>query len=150
MHVIPRSHETLVALLPELIRTGRWNGNASLTDLRTVPEFPQPVPTIAKAGSALFYNSYLVHAAVPFENKRLQRCFWTLSMAREDNRGWTKLANPWQYGERDFLTPFLESTTPRVRTLLGWPPPGDPYYTDQTIDLLANWFPGMDTDCYRT
>ena len=149
MHVIPGSHRTLIDVLPELIRSGDWSGNSALTDLRKVTEFQDPVPATASAGSVLFYNSYLVHAAVPFKNKRAQRCFWTLSMARRDNSTWSKLANPWQYGEREFLTPFLEETTPRVRTLLGWPPLGDAYYTEQTVDLLASWFPGMNLEPYR-
>ena len=149
MHVIPGSHRKLVELLPELIRTDNWSGNSTVADLRKIEGFEEPIPTTAKAGSVLFYNSYLVHAAVPFVNKRTHRCFWTLSMARSDNRSWTRLANPWQYGEREYLTPFLEKTTPRVRTLLGWPPPGHPYYTEQTVDLLATWFPGMDLMPYR-
>ncbi|MEE2709888.1 MAG: phytanoyl-CoA dioxygenase family protein [Gemmatimonadota bacterium] len=149
MHVIPGSHRKLPELLPELIRTGNWSGNSAVGDLRKVEGFEKPIPTTAKAGSVLFYNSYLVHAAVPFINNRAHRCFWTLSMARNDNQSWTKLANPWQYGERDYLVPFLEKTTPRVRALLGWPPPGHSYYTDQTLELLATWFPGMDLTPYR-
>jgi len=58
-----------------------------LEDIREVPEFAEPVPTPAKVGSALFYSSYLIHASVPFENKRKQRALWTLSMERGDVAG---------------------------------------------------------------
>ena len=30
------------------------------------------------------YNSYLIHAAQPFDNKRVQRAMWTLSVCRAD------------------------------------------------------------------
>jgi Phytanoyl-CoA dioxygenase (PhyH) len=149
MHVIPGSHRQLPELLPRLIRDGLWSGRSGIRDIREVPEFAVPVPTTAKAGSALFYSSYLIHAAVPFRNKRKQRAFWTLSMARADNSAWTRLANPWTFSEREFIIPFWSRTTPRVRTLFGWPPPGHPYYTRQTVDFLATWFPGMDLSAYR-
>jgi ectoine hydroxylase-related dioxygenase (phytanoyl-CoA dioxygenase family) len=149
MHVIPGSHRQITAILPRLIREGSFTGRNAIKDIREVPEFATPVPTTARAGSALFYSSDLVHAAVPFRNKRKQRAFWTLSLARAENQAWTKLANPWNYPERGFTTPFWTTTTPRVRTLFGWPPPGHPYYTQQTLELLETWFPGMDLSAYR-
>ena len=149
MHVIPGSHRQLAQLLPRLIQEGSFTGRHAIKDIREVPELAKPVPTTAKAGSTLFYSSYLVHAAVPFQNKRKQRAFWTLSMARADNQSWAKLANPWSYPERGFFIPFWTQTSPRVRSLFGWPPPGHPYYTPQTLDLLGTWFPGMDLSAYR-
>ena len=113
-----------------------------------MPEFAAPVPTTAKAGSALFVSSYLVHAAVPFRNRRRQRAFWTLSMCRADNSRWTKLANPWTGPEREHIKPFWETTTPRVRTLFGWPPPGHPYYDGDTLANLEVLFPGLDLTPY--
>jgi len=137
MHVIPRSHRQV------------GDPRLAMDDIRKVPEFAEPIPTAAKAGSALFYSSYLVHAAIPFENKRKQRAFWTLSMARADNSRWSKLANPWSGPEREFIRPFWEKTTPRVRSLFGWPPPGHPYYTEATLENLACLFPNMDLTLYN-
>lgn len=149
MHVIPGSHRQVADLFPRLAQEDNFTQYGGIKDIRKVPEFATPIPTTAKAGSALFYSSYLVHAAVPFQNKRKQRAFWTLSMARADNSRWTKLANPWSYPERPFITPFWPKTTPRVRSLFGWPPPGHPYYTETTLEHLALWFPGMDLAPYR-
>lgn len=148
MHVIPGSHTKLIERLPDLIKSGNWPGRSSLTDLRDAG-FAEPVPATGRAGSVLFYNSYLVHAAVPFQNKRTHRCFWTLSMARADNHPWAKLTNSWRFEHRDFTLPFFIKTTARVRSLFGWPPPGHPYYTPQTLDLLATWYPGVDLEPYR-
>ena len=141
MHVIPGSHRQAADVL---LRLG-----GSIGDIREVPEFIEPVPTTAKAGSALFYSSYLIHAAVPFENKRKQRAFWTLSMARSDTSRWTKLANPWSGPERRFFQPFWEKTTPFVRSLFGWPAPGHAYYTETTLKALAIQFPNMDLTPYQ-
>ena len=70
-------------------------------------------------------------------------------MCRRDNDRWTRFANPFIYGERDHMLPFFTATTPRVRGLFGWPEPGHPYFTSQTLDLLEHTLPGIDTGPYR-
>ena len=149
MHVIPGSHRALAESMPQMQREGRATGMGSFPDLRKLPEFATPVPSTAKAGSALFYSSYLVHAAVPFQNKRKQRAFWSLSLGRADNASWSKLANIFHFDHRSFGAPFLAKTTPRVRTIFGWPRPGHPYYTPHTLELLSHWWPEMDLSPYR-
>lgn len=47
------------------------------------------------------------------------------------------------------MLPFFTATTPRVRGLFGWPEPGHPYFTSQTLDLLEHTLPGIDTGPYR-
>ena len=139
MHVIPGSHRQAADVV---LRGG-------LDDIRKIPEFAEPIPTSAQAGSGLFYSSYLIHAAVPFENKRKQRAFWTLSMARGDTSRWTKLANPWSGPEQKFFQPFWENTTPRVRALFGWPEVGHAYYTETTLKGISMRFPNMDLSPYQ-
>ena len=139
MHVIPGSHRQAADVV---LRGG-------LDDIRKIPEFAEPLPTSAKAGSGLFYSSYLIHAAVPFENKRKQRAFWTLSMARGDTSRWTKLANPWSGPQQKFFQPFWEKTTPRVRALFGWPEVGHAYYTETTLKGISMRFPNMDLSPYQ-
>jgi hypothetical protein len=148
MLVIPGSHRQAA----ETFVRGFAGGNASgggITDLRNATELAAPVATTAPRGSAAFYSSYLIHAAQPFRNKRRQRAFWTLSMCRRDNDRWTRFSNPFIYGERHFMMPFFTKTTPRVRSLFGWPEPGHPYFTRQTIELLERTWPGMDVSPYR-
>ena len=111
------------------------------------PEFSPPVATTAKAGSVRFNSSYGVHAAIPFENKRKQRGYWTLSLCRGDSSEFTKLSNLWR--EREFSVPFWQKTTPRARALFGWPKPGHSYYTPETVESLAHWYPEMDLAPYQ-
>ena len=141
MHVIPGSHLQAFDILPRM--AGQMN------DIRQISQFAKPVSTTAKAGSVLFYSSYLVHAAVPFRNRRKQRALWTLSMSRADTCRWTKLANPWVAPEQSFIKPFWETTTPRVRTLFGWPAPGSDYYCQETIENLTIMYPNMNLAPYR-
>ena len=147
MQIIPRTHRQIIDLLPRLIEEGNWTGMGGIKDIREIPEFCAPVATTAKAGSVRFNSSYGVHAAIPFANKRRQRGYWTLSLCRGDSSQFTKLSNLWR--ERDYSIPFWQKTTPRVRALFGWPKPGHPYYTSETVDSLAHWYPDMDLTPYK-
>ncbi len=148
MQVIPGSHLQAADTYAKGFAKGNVSGGG-LIDLREAPELAPPVLAKAPKGSAAFYSSYLIHAAQPFENKRRQRAFWTLSMCRQDNDGWTRFSNPFVYGEREHMMPFFKKTTPRVRSLFGWPELGHSYYTLQTIDLIEKTHPGMDMTPYR-
>lgn len=149
MLVVPGSHRQASDMFAAGYAADNMAGPSQIKDLRRVEGLAAPVPTTASKGSALFYSSYLLHAAQPFQNKRRQRAFWTLSMARRDASAFSKFANPFIYGEREFMMPFMAKTTPRVRTLFGWPEPGHDYYTAQTLELLEQAMPGMDVSSYR-
>ena len=147
MQIIPGSHHQIMDLLPKLIRDGNWAGRGGIKDIRKVPEFADPVPATGKAGSVRFNSSFGVHAAIPFENKRRQRGYSTFSFCRADTSQWIKLSNLWR--EQEYSVPFWKNTTPRVRSLFGWPKPGHPYYTVETLDLLSEWYPGIDLTSYQ-
>lgn len=149
LHVIPGSQHQLKELMPQLVARGDAI-RGGFRDIREIPEFGKPVPALGKAGDTLLYSSYLVHGAVSFANKKKQRAVWTASLGRAENQAWTKFSHLYQWTEREFSVPFWTRTTPRVRSLFGWPPPGHPYYTPETLELLAAWFPGMDLEPYRS
>lgn len=149
MHLIPGSHRQVAKLFPRLAAEDDLISGGSISDIRDVTELAQPQPAIAKAGSVLLYSSWVVHAAVPFQNRRKQRALWTLSMARTDASRWTKLSNPWIGTERGFIKPFWEQTTPRVRSLFGWPKPGHAYYDEAALANLRVLYPEMDLSPYR-
>jgi hypothetical protein len=149
MAIIPGSHHAVARHLPEWVRSGAFTLPNTIPDIRKIKEFAAPVPMTGSCGSAAFSTSYIVHAAVPFKDKTQQRSLWTLSLGRSAAQAWTRFSVPYHYGERDFFIPFWTKTTPQVRTLFGWPPPGHPYYTPQTLELLGLRFPGMDLAPYR-
>ena len=43
----------------------------------------------------------------------------------------------------------MERATPAERELLGFPPPGHPYWTEETIAGVGARFPQMDMTPYR-
>ena len=141
MYVIPGSHRKAADIYPRLA--------SHIDDIRNAPELAKALPASAKAGSAFFYSSCLIHAAVPFANKRKQRALWTLSMARGDTSAWIRLTNSWNSPERAFFERFWVKTTPLVRSLFGWPPPGHGYYTETTLRGVATLFPDMDISPYE-
>lgn len=147
MLVIPGSHRQAQAVYLRAFAEGNASGG-SIEDLRQVPELAAPELAVGPRGAAAFYSSYLIHAAQPFADKRRQRAFWTLSMCRRDNDRWTRFANPFMYGEREHMLPFFTRTSPRVRSLFGFPEPGHPYYTAATLKLLEHTLPGIDTAPY--
>jgi hypothetical protein len=52
-------------------------------------------------------------------------------------------------GENPDLTRFIERTTPRQREVLGFPPPGHPYWNEETLGALELRYPKMDMAPYR-
>jgi hypothetical protein len=45
---------------------------------------------------------------------------------------------------------FIERATPRQREVLGFPPPGHPYWNPETLAAVATRYPKMDMSPYRT
>ena len=148
MLLVPGSHTRAAEVFGEGWEKGNMASVSHVRDIRKAG-LEDPVPAVGARGSALFYSSYLLHSAQPFENRKKQRAFWSLSMCRRDADRWTRFSNPFIYGEREYMLPFITRTTPRVRSLFGWPEPGHPYYTEQTLGLLVHAFPGIDTAPYR-
>ncbi len=65
-------------------------------------------------------------------------------------------ANEWMtrhgWGDRSFeeaWTPFAERASSRQLRLFGFPPPGDPFWTEQTIRDMAVRYPRMDLTPWR-
>ena len=186
MLVCPRSHALAPSLYSRLFADGIMapGSRGGIPDLREAEELMAPVPAVGKKGSVLLCkcsfpcrhrsrtsrkgavcradNSYLVHAAQPFENKRVQRAFWTLSVCRADTAEFNKLSNPWDGPDRDYMLGFAKSTTPRVLELFDTeevakaraeqgplPAAGHEFYTEQTLGLMEHWLPEVDLEPYR-
>jgi hypothetical protein len=70
MLVCPGSHCAAGAVTKRLTPVGGAGSYPFVPDLREVPELSTPVPAVGPAGSALFYSSYLYHAAQPFKGEQ--------------------------------------------------------------------------------
>lgn len=147
MLLLPGTHARAAELTANEIAADNFD-QGTFRDLRRIAKLPAPVAATAAAGSVLFYSSLLVHAAQRFADRRRQRAQWTLSLGRRDNAPWCRYDNPFGYEHREGTRIALARTTPRVRTLLGWPEPGDPYYTPATLAVLRACYPGIDLTAY--
>jgi len=54
-----------------------------------------------------------------------------------------------RFGERAEMRQFITRASPEQRTLIGFPPPGDDYWNNDTLVGVAQRYPGMDTQPYR-
>ncbi len=147
--MIPGSHRLIPGILPRLAKEGLFHPPCSFTDIRAVPEFAPRGNITGTKGSASFNCTNLVHGAVPFLDRSQQRAWWTMSFGRRAEALENRLGNVFTYEKRAQGIPFWVKTTARVRSLFGWPKPGDSYYNPETLALLAMWYPGMDLSAYH-
>ncbi len=145
---LPGTQRRAVALAAAALADGNFDAG-TFRDVRRLGDLGDPVAATGPVGSVTVASSYVLHAAQPFRDRRRQRPFWTLSVGRRDHASFCRYADPFLHGERDHLRPWLIRATPRLRTLLGWPPPGDPYYTPATLTLLERAYPGIGLAPYR-
>ena len=147
MLLVPGSHKQVAEIFLNQWAADNMASVSHIRDIRKIKP-KDSVPAIGSRGSVLFYSSYLLHSAQRFQDMSKQRAMWTLSMCRNDSDRWTRFSNPFIYGEREYMLPFITQTTPRVRSLFGWPEPGNPYYTRKTLELISMAFPGIDLEPY--
>ena len=127
--------------------------DAGLAPIRMVPngrpdeEF---VPMIVPGGSVCLYSIYTRHAASDFTAAHGHRpVMWV---------GFTRTDRPWD-GARTFtyksgaspeaVRRFMAEATPRQLELLGFPPPGDPLWSEKFTAAMANRYPGFDPAPYH-
>ena len=105
-------------------------------------------PVLAEAGDLLIFSMRTWHragavsaqAGVRFSHHFVWRC---TAHAFQGYQQWSSK------GENEDLQRFVARATPRQREVLGFPPPGHPYWTDETRAAVAMRYPGMDMGPYR-
>ena len=109
--------------------------------------YEREVKVAVPAGSLLLYGLSTLHrggALTAKEGLRVSHHFAFRSSAVEWGqwRGWAKEAL------KPELTHFLTQATPRQRNLLGFPLPGDPFWTTEVLKGLSVRYPDMDLAPY--
>ena len=104
-------------------------------------------PIIANAGDLLIFSMRTWHRAsditADFGARFSHHFIWRAAAhAFQGFHLWSKM------GENPELHRFVETTTPRQREVLGFPKPGDPYWTEETIEAVKLRYPGMDVGPY--
>jgi hypothetical protein len=107
-------------------------------------EFALTVP----AGSTLMYSMNTWHRGSSMTAKQGLRFSHHVTF--------TKASMPWagqttfqHEGGKAAMDHYIEWATPRQRELVGFPPVGDPYWDEWTLNGVAARYPGMDMEPYR-
>ena len=100
-----------------------------------------------KAGSLLCYSMRVYHRGTAFQRPggRLGMFVTYAPMAAK----WLGIVGWAQEGVRREFTEWIERATVAERSSLGFPAPGDPYWTDETIAGVGARFANMDMSPYR-
>ncbi len=104
-----------------------------------------------KPGTILFYRHDIWHRGTPLLPGKLRRVH-NLAWKRADARGWSIWNQGWAkqsyYGNFEAI---IGRSTPLQRSLLDFPLPGDPYWTDERLDNVNARYSafGFDATPYR-
>ena len=108
------------------------------------------VPMIVPGGSVCLYSIYTRHTASEFTGASGHRPVMWVGFTRNDR--------PWD-GARTFtyksgageqaMRRFMAEASPRQRELLGFPPPGDPLWSERFTAAMATRYPGFDPTPYH-
>ena len=99
------------------------------------------------AGSLLVYRTDILHRGSDMTGARRSR-FSLLADYQVRGTTWGgKMAWPKQHPDR--WAKFIPQCTERQRDLFGFPRPGDPYWSEETLLGVAARYPGIDLEPYR-
>src|SRR5947208_3014970 len=117
----------------------------ALNDLATHPELVSFAERVIGTKEILLTQAILwgKYAGVGDHEQQLHVVF----RARDSH--WMGFSAWARAGQAPALQRFLERATPRQRELLGFPPPGHPYWNRETLAGVAARYPGMDMTPYR-
>ena len=101
---------------------------------------------IGPAGSLLAYRSTTYHRGSAMTAPRGVRL--TLGFSYGRPAPWTGFQSFPRLGEEPGLIQAVAASTPRQRALLGFPPPGDPYWTPESLAAVARRYPGFNPSDY--
>lgn len=103
---------------------------------------------VGPAGSLLVYRTDILHRGSNLTGKDASR-FSLLADYQVRGTTWGgKMAWPKQSPQR--WAKLIPQCSVRERDLFGFPRPGDPYWTDQTLAEVERRYPGIDLEPYRT
>ncbi len=105
-------------------------------------------PILAQAGDMLVFGMRTFHRASEIEAESGVRFSQHLvyrgaACTFSGYHQWSR------FGEKPELHRFIEQAAPRQREAIGFPVPGDPYWTQETLQGVAERYPGMDMTPYR-
>ena len=107
------------------------------------------VPLVCKSGTLCIFTNFSWHSASAYTRADGQRFTWGFSFGRADHY-WEGFRHYTHLGKgAPVFQEFIGGLTAAQRELWRFPPAGHPYYTEQTLALLEEQYPGWNSDEYR-
>ncbi len=109
------------------------------------------VPITVPGGSVCLYSIFTLHSPSPWTIDKGHRPAMWANFCRK--------ARPWDGGRAftykngagsESMTRFMVEASPRQRELLGFPPPGDPLWSDTFLQGMSARYPGFDPEPYQS
>lgn len=122
--------------------------------LRLIPkrhgkDMTKCVPLVCRGGTLCIFTNYTWHSASAYTRQQDQRFTWGYSFGRADHY-WEGFKHYTHLGKgAPVFQQFIGSLTAQQRELWRFPAAGHPYYTEQTLALLEEQYPGWDSAEYR-
>jgi hypothetical protein len=110
--------------------------------------YEQAVSGAGPAGTLVAYSTDTFHRATGLTLPGAIRFSVHVSYRHADNT-WTSRQS---WGDQSFhpdWQPFVEQATIRQLLLFGFPPPGHPYWTSETLEGVATRYPGLDVTPWK-
>ena len=105
-------------------------------------------PATLPAGSVLIYSMRAVHRGSAMRAKEGLRLSQFVAF-HTAGYPWLGSHTFQGLGDRPEMRHLVTHATPRQRQLLGFPPPGDPYWAPETLAGVAARYPEMDMSPYK-
>ncbi len=122
--------------------------------LRLIPkrhgrDMTKCVPLVCKGGTVCIFTNFTWHSATKYVRKDGQRFTWGYGFGRADHF-WEGVHHYTHLGKGSpVFQEFIGGLTAAQRQIWRFPPAGHPYYTEQTLALLEEQYPGWDSDEYH-
>ena len=122
--------------------------------LRLIPkkhgrDMSKCVPLVCKGGTLCVFTNFTWHSASAYTRADGQRFTFGYSFGRADHH-WEGFRHYTHLGKNTpVFQKFIGGLSAAERELWRFPPAGHPYYTEQTLALLEEQYPGWDSDEYR-
>jgi hypothetical protein len=101
-------------------------------------------PFVGQGGSVVIFHNWTWHAASSYTREDGQRYIWKFAYGHADHY-WEGVAHYTNVGQNQHFRDFIGSVSAEERTLFRFPPPGHPYYTEQTLKALEEQYPGWNS-----
>ena len=98
-------------------------------------------PLVCKGGTLCIFTNYTLHSASDYLRKDGQRFTWGFGLGRADHY-WEGFRHYTDKGRHATFAKFIGTLTAAEREVFRFPPAGHPYYTPQTLQALAEQYPG--------